>query len=84
MITAIWPLGWFWIVSSMIRPLAPAMHIVVPGENCVPPEGNEWFQSLTVEGFLHDRPAPTLRNPTAVPAGNPDSKRTGPLRESLR
>ena len=36
------------------------------------------------EQVLHDGSAPVLRNLIAVPAGNPDSNRTGPLGESLR
>src|SRR5262249_35810452 len=83
-ITPICPLGWFWTVLSMARPLPPMMHIVVPGENRSPPGGNGWFRRLTPERVLHDWSAPVLRNLIAVPAGNPDSKRTGPLRESLR
>ena len=67
----------------MTRPLPPVMHIVVPGENCSPPEGNGWFRWLTAEQFLPDRPAPVLRELIAVPTGNPDSKRTGPPGEFL-
>ncbi len=84
MITPICPLDWFWTVFSMTRPLSPVMHIVVPGVSCSPPEGNGWFRWLTVEQFPHDWSAPVLRNLIAVPAEKPDSKRTGPLRESLR
>jgi hypothetical protein len=83
-ITPICALGWFRTVFSMTRPLSPVMHIVAPGESCSPPGGNGWFRRLTVEQVLHDGSAPVLRNLIAVPTGNPDSKRTGPLGESLR